>query len=51
MCRVSSAGYVMHFVHEEWVMLWVATTSLLLDMTGMVQKLWRYEQCVYHVRV
>ena len=35
---VSNSGYVVHvFVHGEWVTLWMATTSLLLDMTGMVQ--------------
>ena len=49
---VSSAGYVVHVVvHGEWVMLWMATTSLLLGMTGMVQEVWRHEQCVQHVRV
>ena len=49
---VSNSRYVVHVVvHGEWVMLWMATTSLLLGMTGMVQKVWRHEQCVQHVRV
>ena len=45
---MSSAGYVVHVVvHGEWVMLWACSYNLmLLDMTGMVQKVWRHEQCV-----
>ena len=38
-CGVSSAGSLVHVVvHGEWVMLLMATTSLLLSMAGMVQK-------------
>ena len=52
-CGVSSAGHVVHVVvHGEWVMLWARRYNLmLLDMTGTVQKVWRHEQCVQHVRV
>ena len=49
---MSNSRYVVQvFVHEVWVALWMATTSLLLGMTDMVQKVWRHEQCVQHVRV